>query len=541
MSIVNLSGVKNIDGLLVGTKWSEANTKLTYSIPNTIGGTFWESPYGEQNEAATWSPLTADQTVYFEKALNTWSDVADINLTKVPDTNHSYGEIRVAFSRQILLDSPETAAWAYVPDDIGITDPAGDVWLNPEVTEYEPESYGFTTLIHELGHAFGLKHPFSSTPLNTVLLDPSIDTTQYSIMSYTDYTGAGYLFEDLGRGRYSQSLINPTTPMLLDIQAIQYLYGANTTSHLEDNYYQFSNQHGEIKTIWDAGGIDTFDLSNQTLDMKINLNDGEFSSLGVKQLEFKGELLTAHDNIAIAYNTVIENAIGGQGDDIILGNEVANQITGGQGNDEIDGGAGIDTAIYTGNKDQYTLEITDDVITVKDTRNGYNEGTDVLRNIEKIAFNDQRIDTHLLRDNVETIPTTSSEVITHPAEGDHNHINYFLLELSEPLAITASVHYRTEDISAIAGEDYISTSGIATIESGQTSTVIAVEIIADKIPENNEEFALIISHPEGGIFPANTTEIKAIHTIIDDDISGSLANKNNELIGLSDGIPSDML
>ncbi len=540
MSIVNLSGVKNIDALLVGTKWLEADTKLTYSIPTTTGGTFWESPYGEQNEPETWSALSSRQIIYFKQALNTWSNIADMNLTEVADTSNSYGEIRVAFS-QAVLDSPDTAAWAYVPSDIGISDPAGDIWLNPEVTEYQPESYGFATLIHELGHAFGLKHPFSSTPLNTVLLDSSIDTTQYSIMSYTDYTGAGYIFKDLGGGRYSQSFVNPTTPMLLDIQAIQYLYGANSKSHLEDNNYQFSNQQGEIKTIWDAGGIDTFDLSNQTLKMNINLNDGEFSSLGVKQLEFRGELLTATNNIAIAYNTVIENAIGGQGDDIILGNEVANNITGGQGNDEIDGGAGIDTAIYTGNKDQYILEVTGDIISVRDTRNGYNEGIDTLRNIEKITFNDQSIDTNsLMGIIVETIPTTSSEVITHPIEGRYNHINYFLLELSEPLATTASVHYRTEDITAIAGEDYISTSGIATIKSGETSTVIAIEIIADEIAENNEDFALIISNPQGAIFPVNTTEIKAIHTIIDDDINNNLANKSNDLIGFSDYISSDV-
>ena len=534
MSVVNLSGIKNIDALLVGTRWSQAGTNLSYSIPNTTGGIFWESPYGESNEPSTWSGLTNTQIIYFKQALKTWSDVADIALVEVADTGSSYGEIRIAFS-QAVLDSVNTAAWAYVPDDVGISDPAGDIWLNPDETEYQPESYGFATLMHELGHAFGLKHPFSSTPLNSVLLDSSLDTTQYSLMSYTDYTGAGYIFEDIGGRYYSQSSVNPTTPMLLDIQAMQYLYGANTHSHLEDNIYQFSNQHGEIKTIWDAGGIDTFDLSNQTLNMKINLNDGEFSSLGVKQLEFKGELFTAADNVAIAYNTVIENAIGGQGDDIILGNEAANKITGGKGNDEIDGGAGVDTAIYTGNKDQYTLEVTGDIITVKDNRNYNSEGIDTLRNIEKITFNDQTIDTSTLTGIlVEAIPTLPSEVVTHPIEGSRNHINYFLLKLSEPLTMTASVQYRTQDITAVAGQDYVDTSGIATIESGQMSTVIAVEIIGDAIAENDESFSLIISNPQGGIFPDNTMEITAIHTIIDDDTNSNPVNRSNGLTGFVD-------
>ncbi len=531
MSTVNLSGKRNIDALLVGTRWAEANTQLTYSIPNNIGGTFWDSSYSQEREPDTWSALTNAQVTAFRESLQTWSDVANIALVEVPDTSTSYGDIRIAFSQAVAKQS-NVAAWAYVPDDIGISDSAGDVWLNPKTIEYSSGSYGFATLIHELGHAFGLKHPFSSTPLSSTQLNSDIDTTQYTLMSYTDYEGAGYIFKAAEDGRYKYGVVNPTTPMLLDIQAIQYLYGENTQSHLEDNTYQFSNTHGEIKTIWDAGGIDTFDLSNQTLDMKINLNDGVFSSLGVKQLEFKGPLLTATDNIAIAYNTEIENAIGGKGNDIITGNELQNEITGGQGNDTIDGGLGVDTAIYLGNKDQYTLEVIGESITVKDNSN-HNEGLDTLYNIENITFSDQTIATNTLTNDITEIPPTkSSEVITQPLEGDKNHINYFLLEISEPLTTAASVHYHTQDNTALAGQDYIAISGIATIRKGETSTVIAVEIIADTIKENNETFSLVVTDPEGAIFPTNMTEITATHTIIDDDIN-TRSNRSGDLIGIS--------
>ncbi len=529
MSTVNLSGTRNIDALLVGTYWATANTQLTYSIPTPVGGTFWDSPYSQEKEPDTWSALTTAQATAFKQALQTWSDVANITLVEVPDTNTSYGDIRIAFS-QTVAKQPDAAAWAYLPDDIGISDPAGDVWLNPEITEYSSGSYGFSTLIHELGHAFGLKHPFSETPLNSTQLSNALDTTQYTIMSYTDYEGAGYIFEAAEDGGYYYSPINPTTPMLLDIQAIQYIYGENSQFHLENNTYQFSNTHGELKTIWDAGGIDTFDLSNQTLDMKINLNDGVFSSLGVKQLEPNGSLLTATDNIAIAYNTEIENAIGGKGNDIITGNELQNEITGGQGDDIIDGGLGVDTAIYLGNKNQYTLEVIGETITVKDNSN-HNEGLDTLYNIENITFSDQTITTKTLN-ITETPPTKSSEVITQPVEGDENHINYFLLEISEPLTTTVSVHYNTQDNTAIAGQDYIATSGIATIEKGETSTVIAVEIIADTIKENDESFLLVVTDPERTIFPSDTTQITATHTIIDDDIN-THSNRSNDLIGIS--------
>lgn len=117
----------------------------------------------------------------------------------------------------------------------------------------------------------------------------------------------------------------------------------------------------------------------------------------------------------------------------------------------------------------------------------------------------------------ETPPTTSSEVVTNPVESDSNRINYFLLEIDKPISNDASVEYQTRDGSAVAGQDYVFTSGTATIEAGKTSIVIPVEIIGDDIDEADETFSLVITNPQEGIFPENSTEIVATHTIIDDD------------------------
>ena len=48
------------------------------------------------------------------------------------------------------------------------------------------------------------------------------------------------------------------------------------------------------------------------------------------------------NNIAIAWNTVIETAVGGSGDDTINGNAYDNVLLGGPGNDLITGGPGAD-------------------------------------------------------------------------------------------------------------------------------------------------------------------------------------------------------
>jgi len=115
------------------------------------------------------------------------------------------------------------------------------------------------------------------------------------------------------------------------------------TTRTSNDVYTFSNTQAEFKTIWDAGGIDTFDLSNQTVNQIINLNAGQFSSLGVQQTAYKAPLVTAQANIAIAYNVSIENALGGAGDDSLLGNSLNNVLNGGAGNDTLTGGAGNDT------------------------------------------------------------------------------------------------------------------------------------------------------------------------------------------------------
>ena len=87
-------------------------------------------------------------------------------------------------------------------------------------------------------------------------------------------------------------------------------------------------------------------------------------------------IYTGEDNLAIAHNAQIENAIGGSAADTITGNSLDNAIegrggndtlnggtgddalTGGAGDDTIDGGVGTDTGILTGSSDQYSIDYT---------------------------------------------------------------------------------------------------------------------------------------------------------------------------------------
>ncbi|MDJ0591772.1 MAG: M10 family metallopeptidase C-terminal domain-containing protein [Pleurocapsa sp. MO_226.B13] len=95
-----------------------------------------------------------------------------------------------------------------------------------------------------------------------------------------------------------------------------------------------------LETIWDGGGVDWIDWSNQSTAALINLNDGEWSQLG-SPYSLDGVTLE-YETLAIAYNVTIENAAGGTGNDFIIGNEAANILYGGTGNDTLTGESGND-------------------------------------------------------------------------------------------------------------------------------------------------------------------------------------------------------
>nr|VFJ65259.1 MAG: serralysin [Candidatus Kentron sp. FW] len=132
----------------------------------------------------------------------------------------------------------------------------------------------------------------------------------------------------------------PTTLMLNDVAALQYLYGANTNYNSGNNEYSWGSGDHVYETIWDSGGNDTINASNQREGATIDLREGHWNSIG--RAFYNGQR-SVRDNLVIAYDTVIENAIGSRYSDTLIGNEFANLISGGNGNDTLTGGGGRDT------------------------------------------------------------------------------------------------------------------------------------------------------------------------------------------------------
>ncbi|HKU06665.1 MAG TPA: VCBS domain-containing protein, partial [Bradyrhizobium sp.] len=168
---------------------------------------------------------------------------------------------------------------------------------------------------------------------------------------------------------------------------------------------------------WDGGGHDTYDFSNYTTNLSVNLQPGAWSTASAAQLANLGGGHIAAGNIANAllYHdnpaSLIEDVIGGTGNDNIVGNAADNHFTGGKGNDTIDGGAGIDTAIFSGARDHFIwAHNTDGSWTVTDMSPG-GDGVDTLWNIEFMQFTDMTI----ALDGSTPLPPSPPPVVTNTA------------------------------------------------------------------------------------------------------------------------------
>ncbi|WP_415761512.1 M10 family metallopeptidase C-terminal domain-containing protein [Pseudomonas sp. CP4] len=324
----SLTGLAPVDSLISGYKWEStkwyspaAVTSLTYSfiVP---GVSVFAPNYSADNEPKAAYALTNTQKLAVMGALDSWAAVANITFQLTGESSTSVGDLR--FGGYSLLDN-DAAAWAYTPSE---KPNGGDVWIGPNTSEAFPDkgTYDFMTFVHEIGHAIGLKHSFAPSANNAITLAPALDDVALTVMSYNN--NYSYL---------------PTTPMVLDILAIQSLYGANTQWMTGNNVYSWAPTQSVFETIWDAGGVDTIDASNQLVAVSLNLNEGQYSTIGQAFTDQAGNAF--NQGLAIAYGAKIENATGSVFNDTLIGNALDNQLNGMAGADRMEGGAGNDIYI----------------------------------------------------------------------------------------------------------------------------------------------------------------------------------------------------
>jgi serralysin len=236
--------------------------------------------------------------------------------------------------------------------------------------------FAFAVILHEFGHAHGIAHPHDNGGDSEILAGVvasqdsygvyNLNQGVYTVMSYND----AWDFHPNGPSAFTIAGIDngwSGTLSAFDIAVLQQRYGV-TAYNEGDNNYALTDVVDDAfyQTIWDSGGDDTISYGGN-LDARIDLTAAtlDYSPTGGGVISF---LLNDPDNLpanslrvrggyTIANDVVIENATGGAGDDVLIGNAANNVLTGNggvdvlmgrDGNDRIIAGAGNDQA-YGGN------------------------------------------------------------------------------------------------------------------------------------------------------------------------------------------------
>lgn len=278
--------------------------------------------------------LTAEGQALAQQALAQWSAITGLTFTLTRG------------AAQITFDDSDSGAYATYRSQGQLTTSAavnvGTDWLAAYGTAIN--GYSFQTYLHEIGHALGLGHagmyngtggwsPYVNGGSNHYLND----SWQATVMSY---------FDQDENETVDASFAYVVGPMIADILAMQMLYGAqsvntgntiwgfNSTVNAIYDFANYAEGNMVAFAINDSGGVDTLDASGFAGAQTIDLRAGRYSDIG-------GET----GNIGIAHGVVIENAIGGSGNDTLQGNDASNVLNGGAGADRMLGGLGDDVYV----------------------------------------------------------------------------------------------------------------------------------------------------------------------------------------------------
>lgn len=376
-----------------GSYWygDNGDNTIYYSFGNDMGS--WDnfggnitSEFGVDATQQFWIEAAFDQLAQMFD-LNFVEDATPSNTSTNPPVDfiqffNDPGSFQTIDGQQVFYDGTYALSYSYGAGDHAFSNIVFDSdWDSNQSANLEYGSYGYMTILHEILHSLGLSHPgsYNAAPGVSITYQNDAefeqDTHRYTVMSYFDSyeDGSGAAFYDIVNDKF----VYPRTPMVYDILAMTAGdfngnfagYSANSTTRNNDTHYGYNatasidaaydfDAHGApVLTIYDTGGIDTLDLSGDTVNQEIFVNydaNGVVIDYGLQTRTTtlidlrEGAYSSTHGmtyNIGIAFGTEIENAIGTIFDDTIYGNDLNNTLEGGSGNDFLDGGAGSDVLL----------------------------------------------------------------------------------------------------------------------------------------------------------------------------------------------------
>lgn len=336
----------------------------------------WEGSisFGFADSISDFRPLNYSPHILEENNLKGLADYQKSFVKAVFSNFSSFVSIPVRFIQNVTSDNTDirVANLSYVDDypASGISNPPRDGSVDSGNTFFrisalsDRSSEYLGNYLHELGHALGLKHP--AEMLTDVDANGDIvNLPKTDLKSFVGRTAMGF------------GNANPVTFLPYDVLALQTTYGVDKETRSTSSRYDVSFSNGSFKfmaegktvlkltdkdsgLIWDAGGVDTLNFQSIARDLVINLNPGKGVILGKEHLlDVFGDQRPADNfHLYFAYepkgylSSLFENAVGGKGNDLLVGNRSANSLSGGGGRDTLKGEGGNDKLVGGGGADK---------------------------------------------------------------------------------------------------------------------------------------------------------------------------------------------
>ena len=377
-----VTGINRTGTLASRSFWTDSGTVAHKWGSNTVGTSSGTITYSFQGFNAT-------QQATLNECLALWSSVCNVTFQFMQTGGAFLLELGTDKQADTSDSYSQTGGATKIATTTGST-----LSIDPTQNGFELDGsfttnlgYGLGTAIHEIGHALGLGHTgdYNGSVNSSTDQYTAYDTRLYSVMSYIEPTdtSAKYYSSEPVTGTNWGYAQNPTTMMMLDILGMQEMYGVPTSTNLSGgqifgfntniaasirNFFDFTVNIDPVITIWDGGTGNTLDLSGYTTNATVDLIPGTFSSVN-----------GLVNDIGIAYNTRIDTAVGGTGNDTFIVNSDG---------DSISGGGGSDTVVFSGNRSTYTITRSDNVVTVK-----AGSITNTLTDISTLQFADSSLQT----------------------------------------------------------------------------------------------------------------------------------------------------
>jgi Ca2+-binding RTX toxin-like protein len=372
--------VSDFTALLSNSTWTGSTAVrqgafVTYSFESFPAS--YLSGFYQASSLATFASLNEAEKQITRDALAQWGAISGLVFLETPS---GAGQIRFGtYEFSAIPGSEGAAGFAYYPSAsvsgffANMNPIGGDVFI-------DKGQVGTQLMLHEIGHAIGLKHPFEGVDT----LSSTLDNKTNTVMSYTgpwtttlgylDVQAAGYLYGTVDAGHLANWGWDPALLRLYQTGTT----GANWIVGVTVQDYVFADNGNDTIATFDgfdtifAGLGDDRVMAGADGDLIYGEggNDfiyGEGGADYVDGGDGNDTIWGEEANDIISGGTGLDSLTGGIGDDYIDAGDGADIVWGEDGNDTLFGGTGADQLSGGAGNDTYYIDSTTDFVTFENS------------------------------------------------------------------------------------------------------------------------------------------------------------------------------